>query len=615
MATKGSYSLGTHWLDNYYLKFAFAWEVVYQTDTESKISYNITANNVGYDEEADELGENITSPIPIDYLEIYIMDKSRLQTTRAEIPRLRAESTMTKDILADDRQITLTHEPDGTLIFDVEVEMTFESGEMLLLSGTVDNVPSLKATQAIISRADNITDEENTFVKWRELNTNYIASVEAAIMDESETIYIAQYRKVDITSIQYDFIFTEAERKLLRKNITGANYTYYKAFLKTTTSTGEVLYDWKRFKVELVNAKTTIFPEMYDTNEETLALTGNKKICVNDYSLMYYNFDSTLKKEAVGKFWRINGVNGYSESGCDNFTLSSNKVKFELQDNRNNIAEDTVILNEVINYIAPTVSYECGKIDGNGNVSIELFGDYWNGNFGAVDNTLTLEYRYSVGNEEQFSDWIVISNVNISNLSYSITLKLTGLDYKSIHYFEFRVSDKLNVVMTDTKIQSFPVFSWSKTDFDFNVPVTSMGYNLTAVGSLIKGLNLKATVNDGSDSYMGLDGVENVRLIGNTLIITPKISFVPTSDMGVAEIGSINIDDTNSIISKIYKPSIIMSSDTYGNIYFFKVDIDKTTITLTRLYNTYVSDGDRTNIWININMPVEVNLDQILLEG
>lgn len=81
---------------------------------------------------------------------------------------------------------------------------------------------------------------------------------------------------------------------------------------------------------------------------------------------------------------------------------------------------------------------------------VNLRGNYFNGNFGAVQNTLTLKYRYKAEGGT-YGDYItVVPNRTNDTFDYSATIE--NIDYQKQYYFEFVVEDKAMSVSSGEKI-------------------------------------------------------------------------------------------------------------------------------------------------------------------
>jgi hypothetical protein len=104
----------------------------------------------------------------------------------------------------------------------------------------------------------------------------------------------------------------------------------------------------------------------------------------------------------------------------------------------------------------------------DGAMTVTASGNYYNGSFGAVSNTLTVQYRYKVSGGS-YGSWTNMTATKSGN-TYTATANLTGLDYKKTYVFQVKAVDKLATKTTAEKsVKSLPVFDWGENDFTFNV--------------------------------------------------------------------------------------------------------------------------------------------------
>ena len=108
----------------------------------------------------------------------------------------------------------------------------------------------------------------------------------------------------------------------------------------------------------------------------------------------------------------------------------------------------------------------------NGEATLKIEGNYFDGSFGSKSNTLTVQYRQGDG------DYVPVTPT-ITDNKYSATVSLSGLDYTKAFSFEVVVSDAVNTITKPLTLQKgIPVFDWGENDFNFNVPVTIKGVNI-----------------------------------------------------------------------------------------------------------------------------------------
>lgn len=222
-----------------------------------------------------------------------------------------------------------------------------------------------------------------------------------------------------------------------------------------------------------------------DTNQTTIALTGDSSKLVRFYSTALCTISAAARNSASLAKKQIMGVD-VSGSAYSIPEVEATRFQFYAVDSRG-YAKSATVVPTVIPYVRLTLNargYRPQPTDGSGRV--ELSGQYYNGGFGAVDNTLALRYR--VGNLA----WVTSTPV-ITDNTYTATLDLTGLDYRQEHTIRLEVKDKLATVTVDVVImQGIPVFDWGKNDFNFNVPLLLNGENILSrvypVGSIYMSL-------------------------------------------------------------------------------------------------------------------------------
>lgn len=118
----------------------------------------------------------------------------------------------------------------------------------------------------------------------------------------------------------------------------------------------------------------------------------------------------------------------------------------------------------------------------SGVATLKISGNYFNGNFGAADNTLTVQYRYKV-KDGSYTAWTSATATATGN-KYDITATVSGLNYLNAYTFQARAIDKLMTVTSNEQTRkTTPIFDWSEDDFNFNVN-TKVGGNLNVNGTL-----------------------------------------------------------------------------------------------------------------------------------
>lgn len=239
-----------------------------------------------------------------------------------------------------------------------------------------------------------------------------------------------------------------------------------------------------------------------DTNSTTTALTGNSGKIVKYASIVQVTVKATPQNSSTIKSITINGITATltTSSGVTTGVVTinnpgTNVFSVVATDSRGytKSSSTTVASSNFINYIPLTVgNYSVTRnTPTDGKVNINVSGNYYNGSFGSVSNTLTIQYRYRVKNGS-WGSWTTISN---SNYTYSATKQLTGFDYQKQYDFELRVIDKVTTLSITGIILSKgqPIINWEDSFFNVNGELRRNNQNimlsLYPVGSIYMSVN------------------------------------------------------------------------------------------------------------------------------
>lgn len=320
-----------------------------------------------------------------------------------------------------------------------------------------------------------------------------VTALQVALSFDGETIDIP-YREVPLDKTSYTFELTDAEREILRQKAQGAptvpiyymtkvtrevNTSYGSNPLSEYHATADFVGKLQR-NFTVVGCNPSLNSDVWDIKEETLALTGDKDTVIRYESMVEFAVRATASKNATIVSQSVTcgskTVDGLEYGVIDD--VESGAFIFKATDSRNLTAEKTVQKN-LIEYVKPTC-YQKLSMEMSGEfdtrVVVKVNGNYYNGSFGAVDNTLLLEVRYT-NNDGVMGDWQVINDTPTFNgNTYSVETKIEGFSYSKAYVFQCRATDKLNYVQSaQYTLRIYPVFDWGENDFNFNVPVKMNG--------------------------------------------------------------------------------------------------------------------------------------------
>ena len=214
-------------------------------------------------------------------------------------------------------------------------------------------------------------------------------------------------------------------------------------------------------------SKPTLSPTVSDSNSATTALTGNNSKFIKYYSNASVATGAQARNSATLKSQKITcGAKSLTSASGTINAVESGTFTFSATDSRGYTTTQT--LNKtLIEYIKLTCSLNAGAPTTAGVATLKISGNYWDGTFGKVANTLTVQYRYKAQGGT-YGNWTAVSATK-SNNTYSATATISGLNYQTTYVFQARAIDKLATINTDEQARrTTPIFDWSKNDFNVN---------------------------------------------------------------------------------------------------------------------------------------------------
>ena len=126
----------------------------------------------------------------------------------------------------------------------------------------------------------------------------------------------------------------------------------------------------------------------------------------------------------------------------------------------------------LLSYAAPYVYVSAKRGSATaGAATITASGRYWQGNFGAVENTLSVRVRAKDDNGN-YTEWAEMSATFEEDNRFTATCELTGLDYTKVYTLEAEAVDALTLDTDTTQLmRGIPLFDWGESDFCFRIPV------------------------------------------------------------------------------------------------------------------------------------------------
>ena len=383
-------------------------------------------------------------------------------------------------------EITITHGDTGAKKFDVEIKAAIWSYDYNCSGSktfTLDTIPR----KATISSAPNFNDEGSPKISYNNPAGSKVDSLKVAIYRGSDTALV-DYKTISSpkTSGDYTFSFSSTEKKKLQDACSESNSVYVRFYIRTQIGDYvDTHYVAKTLTIK--DGSATLSPTVEDSNAKTIALTGDKNKLVKYYSNAKFDNGEAGRKGSTIKSRKVVCGSKSSTSATGTFSaVESGKFSFTATDSRqNDLSKD--ITKTMVNYVKLTCSMsanaEVVPSNNTATINLSISGNYFNGSFGAVSNSLTVWYRIKEKGKSwssSNSDWTTISATKSGN-TYTASKTIPGLDYQKKYTVQAIARDKLweqysnYQKSSEIEVSAQPVFDYGEEDFTFNVPVNFKG--------------------------------------------------------------------------------------------------------------------------------------------
>ena len=466
--------------------------------------------------------------------------------------------------------VTVAHNGNGSKSISISatgsIPGTSFSSTSLSGTATLDNIPRA----ATITGAPNFTSLNAPVINYSNPAGNAVTKLQACISLTGATDDVP-YRDISKTDNSYAFHLTTTEMNTLKAAVTSGNSRTVYFYIKTVIGT-DTYYSYLAKTFTVVDGYPTISPTAYDTNEMTVALTGNNGKIIKGYSDIYYSIGAsastgaTITKQSA----KCGSTTKTTSTGTFN-KATSNVINFSATDSRGNNVSDSITL-QTVDYFTLTAN-EYASLSTDGVLTYSLSGNYFNQSFGSKHNSIIVYHKFWTEDEEEPNTYVAVheneefvnAKLTTSGNTYTYTFTNSGLDYKKIYYIKIIVEDELSRLVNDqgsTSFTSTPVFDWGKGNFNFNVPISMPNMN---------GIYSKDKDGNEVEVLMPCDSVNNLRLgiggyehstgatdiYGNYITLYPKhrvdinngINLSGDIQMNGSTVLTGNIDNSNTVLA------------------------------------------------------------------
>lgn len=374
--------------------------------------------------------------------------------------------------------ITVNHSQTGGATISVSLSTAIYATDVRTWSGnwTLDTIPR----QANLLGFEWANDEANPRITWQNYAESNVDKLELFLMPKDTAEILASRVITNYGSwVNYELQLTDAERKSIWRiyNVNKNTKTSFKVILRTTIGSMVKDDEYELLNVPMINNAPLVNLSL-TMDEKTKSLVSKPII---NFTYLTFNVEATGVKDATitDYYYRNPPFSAHQKTGSH--LCETSYFMYSATDNRGTITEHDGVI-DVIDYKALTCNQKVNiELEGENQarVSIDITGTYYQGMLETHPNALMLYFRYCEENENiEDVEWEYIgTHQTYSNYEYKTTHNLpTLLDYQKTYKFQCSAQDLLLTKTTTVYTAKIkPVFDWSGSDFNFNVPVSMYG--------------------------------------------------------------------------------------------------------------------------------------------
>lgn len=332
----------------------------------------------------------------------------------------------------------------------------------------------------LVNKTTDIYPEENVYDENDNMITVYCTQ-RIGFSTDGVNADIIPFAEVDCETGRIGLTITaEIQDNLLKWCNDATSKPIY--YILETTYRGYIYRDVAQRYFMVGNAEPSVELGYLDYNPVTSALTGDNQAWVKHASKLEYSYGTYAQKHAtiVSRYVKCGSFYSTQYNSGEIIEPDGDYIEVGCTDSRGLTASKIITPTKVYDYFKPTAVIHCSNMTGDGEVQLSFSGRFKNVYFANQNNTLVLQYRYKKASDADYCDWITVSGMSEDKTGslgdYSCSVVLQGLDYRETYYYQSRIIDKINTIESAAIVgTSIPIFDWSETDFNFNVPVTIQG--------------------------------------------------------------------------------------------------------------------------------------------
>jgi hypothetical protein len=346
----------------------------------------------------------------------------------------------------------------------VRIDVTYKySDDATTMSGSTEiTLTKLLNVLNPFNNTENLDLEQAQTLSITQYDSTFTSNLELIVKNnQNQNVTIANFENVEdgqqisLNETQLNALF----------NATSNQQKYQMFWLLYTLNNGTSIGNTTTQSIGVINNANPIFTDFdfADINPITTAVTSSNQSIVGGVSTLQITIPTTKKATAVKGASIVSYI--ISDKAIDYSTseitktipqYNSSKIVVSAVDTRGNTTTVQKTITDFIVYSPITINQTSATISRTNNIDeetkISFEGTFWNSNFGKVNNSLSIAYKYRLkGSSNAYTTGVTTITPTISNNSFSVTDKAilgdtdNGFNVSKSYEIIVEVSDKLSV--------------------------------------------------------------------------------------------------------------------------------------------------------------------------
>lgn len=409
-------------------------------------------------------------------------------------------------ITIDSGTATISHKTDGSKLAYCYAKLSTSSGsympEMMEATGNLQ-LTKVPRTSGVSCNSFNIGDATTIVISSADASLRHTLTWHFG--NNSGTIAT----KTSATTIGYTIPASSLYSQIPSAQVGAGTitcHTYSGDTLIGTSTCGFNAY------AKEAECKPSVSVSVVDINDTTIALTGSNQKLIKGFSTALVSVSATPKNSSsITGYYISTGDGRVSYASSASFAnIGANSFYGQASDSRG-YATGVSVSKTWIDYVyLAFTKIEIKRPESTADeATMTIQGNYWNGNFGNKNNSLTLQYRYKE-NGGEYSEWTSLTPT-ISGNTFSYAQLLENLDHNTEYIFQFMIDDELMTVYSKEQdgvlTKGIPVLRVGKdyVKVNGNIPLTDHKYYRGSCNDIVE--TCVVYVSGGTDCPEELNGV------------------------------------------------------------------------------------------------------------